>query len=77
MFKHDKKMNNHENDEKDRWENDEDMATSKSLHPNQDILKRYDNVKCGQKDEKEDKIVLKDEKMMKWWNDGARLKIDN
>ncbi len=37
----------------------------KSSHMNQDILKRYDKVKRGQKDEKENKRGLKDEQMMK------------
>ena len=44
---------------------------------NQDILKRYDNVTWGQKDEKEDKRGLKDEKIKKWWNYDAWLNIDN
>ena len=37
----------------------------KSSHMNQDILKRYDNVKRGQHDEKRIKRGQKDEKMMK------------
>ena len=60
-------MNNDENVEKERREHDEDLTTHKSLHTNQDILKRCGNVKWGQTDEKENKRGPKDKKMMKWW----------
>ena len=40
-------------------------------------FKRYDKVKWGLKDENKDKRGLKDEQMMKWWNDDAQLNIDN
>ncbi len=41
------------------------LKHGKSSHMNQDILKRYDKVKRGQKDEKRTKRGQKDEKLMK------------
>ena len=41
------------------------LKHGKSSHMNQDILKRYDKVKRGQKDEKRTKRGQKDEKLLK------------
>ena len=61
-------MNNDENDEKDKWENDEDITTQKSLHINQDILKRYDNVTRR-------KRWKRGQKRTKWWKDDEMMKL--
>ena len=66
-----KRWNNDENDENDRKiKNVEERKTWQISHMNQDILKRYDKVKRGQNDKKGQK---EDKKRTKRWKDDEMM----